>query len=104
MANKVVNQDIALSGGDLLIIAGDLAVSESDVQHISDNINAFPGWWKEFPALGVGILQYLNSAGQEQTIKKQIRINLTADGYQVGNPSVTTDAAGLTSINPDATR
>lgn len=104
MASKVVNQDIALSGGDLLMIAGDLAIASSDTQHITDNINSFPGWWKEVPALGVGLLQYLNSAGQEQTLKKQIRINLTADGYQVGNPTVTTDASGVTTVNPDATR
>lgn len=96
------NQDFAISNNDLLCVDGDFAIAESDVQHIDDTINAFPGWWKNFPADGVGIFQYLNSSGQEQTIKRALTINLQSDGYIVTNPVVFTDAAGRLNIQPNA--
>jgi len=102
MANKT-NQDLAIINNDLIILNGDFAIAASDVQHIDDTINAFPGWWKNNPADGVGIFQYLNSAGQEQTIKRALILQLTSDGYQVSNPSVSTDAAGNLNISPNAT-
>jgi len=99
----MANSDIALINNDLLIINGDLAFGLSDVQHIQDTINAFPGWWKNYPADGVGVFQYLNSSGQEQTLKRALVINLQSDGYQVTNPQVGYDAAGNLLIIPNAT-
>lgn len=99
----MANQDLALYGNDLLIQNGDLAIMESDTQHIADTMNAFPGWWKQFPQDGIGVFQYLNSAGQEQSLKRQIMIQLTADGYQVANPEVSVNQAGQMTINPNAT-
>lgn len=99
-----VNQDFGLSGNDLVIEDGDFIISNSDQQHIADTINAFPGWWKENPADGVGIFQYLESSGQEQAIERSVKINLQSDGYQVGNPNVSKDAAGTLTIDPQATK
>jgi hypothetical protein len=99
----MANQDFALQGNDLLIKDGDFAIAESDTQHIADTMNAFAGWWKEYPADGVGVFSYLGSAGQEQTLKRVIQIELTKDGYNVANPEVTVNAAGQLSINPNAT-
>lgn len=98
------NLDIALFQNDLQIRDGDFIIAESDEQHVADTINAFPGWWKEFPADGVGIFAYLNSSGQEQALARSIKINLTSDGYIVNNPSILTDEAGLLTVNPNATR
>lgn len=98
------SRDIALQGNDLLIINGDLAISESDVQHVTDNINAFPGWWKQYPADGVGLFAFLNSAGQEAALAQDIKIQLQADGYQVSYPSVLIDNSGIITINPNATK
>lgn len=98
------NLDIALFQNDLQIQDGDFVIGESDQQHVADTINAFPGWWKEFPADGVGVFAYLNSAGQEQTLARSIKINLTSDGYIVNNPSIQTSEAGLLTVNPNATR
>ena len=53
-----MNQDFALSANDLYISNGDFAISESDNQHIADTLNAFPGWWKENPADGIGVFAY----------------------------------------------
>jgi hypothetical protein len=98
------NLDILLNNNDLVFENGDFVIGESDQQHIADTINAFPGWWKEDPADGVGIFQYLNSGGQEQAIARSIKINLQSDGYQVGNPNVTTDLAGSMTIDPQANK
>lgn len=101
MANKI-NQDLALSSGDLYMVNGDLAIAQSDVQHIDDTINASPGWWKNNPPDGVGVFQYLNGTGQEQTIKRALIINLQSDGYVVTNPDVTVDNTGKLNIIPNA--
>jgi len=99
-----LSQDIALENNDLVIVDGDFAVSESDEQHIADTINAFPGWWKENPPDGVGIFSYMNSSGQDQALARSTKIQLTADGYQVGNPAVSIDEDGLLNLDPRATR
>lgn len=99
----MANQDFGLQNNDLYIVDGDLAIVESDAQHVADTLNAFPGWWKENPADGVGVFQYLNSAGQEQALRRSIKINLQSDGYTVNNPEVKVNSDGLFEINPNAT-
>lgn len=89
-------------GNDLLIKNGDFAIAESDMQHIADNLNAFPGWWKEHPADGVGVLAYYGGPADAQKLKKQITIQLTADGYKVTNPQVTIGTDGQLTITPNA--
>lgn len=96
-----VSQDIALLDNDLYIINGDFAISMSDEQHVSDTLTGFPGWFKQFPTDGVGILQYLNSSGQEQTLERSARIQLSSDGYKMGNPDITIQDS-LIIINPNA--
>ena len=66
---------------DILIKNGDLAIGESDGEHIVDIVSAYPAEWKEFPLCGVGIQSYLNSAGQQLTIKNSITKQLTADKF-----------------------
>jgi hypothetical protein len=97
-----MNKDIALLDNELIISNGDFAIAESDTQHIADTINAFPGWWKENPADGVGVFGYYNSAGEEQTLKRAIQIQLSADGYKVSNPQISIDSNGELTVNPNA--
>ncbi len=97
-----MNQDFALYGNDLFISNGDFAIAESDVQHIADTINAFPGWWKENPGDGIGIMAYSNAPTELQTLKREMTLQLTADGYKVTNPTVELDASGKLIINPNA--
>jgi hypothetical protein len=99
MANNA--QDIALLNDDLVIVDGDLAISYSDQQHIQDTINAFPGWWKENPSDGVGLLAYLGASGVEQQLSRAIKIGLRADGYSVNSPKVSRDEAGKIIIDPN---
>lgn len=97
----MMNQDFAILNNDLFCQNGDIAIAESDVQHIQDSINAFPGWWKNNPQDGVGVFQYVNSAGQEQTIKRSLMLNLQSDGYSVSNPIVEV-SNGTIIIQPNA--
>ena len=90
-----VRQDIALSDNDLYVKDGDFAIAESDEQHIQDTINAFPGWWKEFPSEGVGVFQFVNASGAEQALSRSIQLQLKADGY-TSTPKVTNDNGKLT--------
>lgn len=98
----MANQDFALQNNDIIVQNGDFAIAESDSQHIADTLNAFPGWWKQYPQDGVGVFSFFNSAGQEQKLKRSIQIQLTSDGYKVNNAEVNVDASGNLSINPNA--
>ncbi|WP_066836484.1 hypothetical protein [Rufibacter ruber] len=70
--------------GDLYISPeGDFVIGESDHQHQKDIVQAFKGHYKEFPFIGVGILQYLKANGMEAEMKKAIKLELESDGYRV---------------------
>lgn len=83
---------------------GDFLLGESDHQHIQDIVESFPGWWKEFVLLGVGIQGYNGSSGKEQEIQTQIALMLRSDGYQVNavEPSYTPE--GTLNMYVDAIR
>jgi hypothetical protein len=95
-----INYDIAISGNDLVFSAGDFVIGGSDTQHVADTINAFPGWWKENPADGVGVFQFINSTGQEQRLRRAIQIQLQSDNY-TALPIISTDISGTMNINPN---
>ncbi len=95
------NYDIALLGNDLVFINGDIAIAQSDTQHIQDTINAYPGWWKERPADGVGAFSYFNSSGLQQSLSRSIQINLKADGYKASTPIITQDSSGKIFVDPN---
>lgn len=100
-------KDIKLDEDDDLFIdpiTGDFKISMSDDQHIQDIIDSFPGHYKEFPSLGVGIEQYLNSSGTEQKINREIKLQLHADGYDVSKASSEFDSNGRLIITPNAIR
>jgi hypothetical protein len=88
--------------GDLLINGGDWVIAESDSMHIQDTIIAVAGWWKQYPTDGVGVQYYSKSAGQEQILAREIKIQLELDKYTVLNPIVSFENDKLT-INPNAT-
>lgn len=68
--------------GELLIENGDFAIGLSDEQHIADILVAYPGEFKEFPMLGVNIGKAINGS-LDGEIKKEIRLQLVADGFNV---------------------
>ena len=78
-------KDIILDDSNDLVInsLGDFDVKDSDQQHVVLIINTFLGHWKQSPFLGVGIIRYLNSSGQQQVLKRNITVQMIADGYSV---------------------
>jgi hypothetical protein len=95
--------DLFLVGNDLYInpYTGDFAIEIADVQHVQDTIGAFPGWWKQNPADGVGIFAYQNSSGQNQILARNTIQQLQSDGYQCNNPIITETPSGILTINPN---
>jgi hypothetical protein len=96
-----MRKDIALNNNDLVFKSGDIAIGESDTQHIVDTINAFAGWWKEYPLDGVGIMSYTKSFGNIQELNRKVKIELLSDRYAVKAPLVTLSTSGELYINPN---
>ena len=90
--------------GDLLIQGNDFAIGLSDTQHIQDLVLSFIGTWKEFPSIGVGLKQYQGSAGKEQSIEQAIQLQLSADGYDASQVTISTAPDGTFNIYTNATR
>lgn len=82
-----MSRDFVVKNNTLFIdpATGDFTIGESDPQHVQDIINAWAGWWKEFPTLGVGIKRYLGKRGGVQVVKRAIKIHLKSDGYRADN-------------------
>lgn len=97
-----IRYDIALENNDIYFTNGDLLIAESDTQHIVDTMNAFAGWWKEYPLDGVGILGYQKSPANAQEINRKIYLEVGGDGYKIKAPLVTLSASGELLINPNA--
>lgn len=92
------------SDGDLKIENGDFIAGNSDNQHIADIIASFPGENKQFPLVGVGVMQYLNSTSRDQQLESSIKQQLESDGYQVNSISLMRDASGKIKISTDSIR
>lgn len=98
-------QDILLDNkGDLRIENGDFVVGDSGKQDIQSIINAFPGWWKQYPTIGVGMANYLNSVGKTQEIQRNIRLNLESDAFIVSTLVVEPTPMGEFKLNINANR
>lgn len=104
MANNI-SQDIRLQDGDLYINTsnGDLDIVFSDDQNIEDIIQSFPGDWKQWPQVGVGVSSYIKSAGKEQELIRNLIVQLKADGFTVDNAKATISDGTITVV-PNAYR
>ena len=93
----------AYNTGDLVIANGDFAIGISDQQHIQDTLTAYKGWWKQYPADGVGLYSYINGSVNTQLLAQQIKVQLQLDGYKVSPlPEVAFIDRKLV-VNPNAT-
>lgn len=90
--------------GDLVFKDGDFAVGKSDAQHVQDIVLANQGEFKQSPLVGVGILNYLNApvdASGFTKLRKNIRLQLQADGYTIAKVDLAKD---LKTFNVDVQR
>jgi hypothetical protein len=66
---------------DLVIKDGSLDVGNTDEQDAVIIINAQPGQFREHPTLGVGIINYSASSGSSADLKRQMLVQLEANGF-----------------------
>jgi hypothetical protein len=71
--------------GDLIFENGDFKIADSNEQHVVLLINTMSGAWKQFPTVGVGIIQYSASSGQTIKLQREILFQLSNDGYRNTN-------------------
>ena len=100
MAVDAKRYDLKLDDdGDLFISsAGDFVFAPSDEQHTDDVIRAGPCWWKQYPDNGVNIGVYANGSFDKQTLQKNIKVQLQADGYNA-SPKVNYSSDGGLTVN-----
>lgn len=60
-------------------VTNDFELVESDIQHVENIIIAEPGWYKEFPSIGVGLQKYNRTTGKQQELDRAIAVNLKMD-------------------------
>lgn len=95
-------KDILLSNGDILIENGDFSIGLSDEQHQEDIVFENAGAYKQFPLVGVGIINYLNSSGAQLILSRNIKTQLETDGFRVD--LVKFDGSDISNFTIDAVR
>lgn len=73
------NLDITISSD------GDFKVTESDYQSSVLILNTYFGAWKLNPLCGMGLARYKGSAGTQLQIRREISVQLQADGFKVNS-------------------
>ena len=83
---------------------GDIAVGDSDGQHLNLLLLTSPGEWRADPVVGVGLRRYQNAPlGPAETaaLQREVAVQLERDGYQVlENDLSNLAAARLNAIRP----
>lgn len=80
--------------GSIKFLNGDLDIGYSDEQHIEHILKAHKGDYKQYPMLGVGIADYLNSPETLKTrrqLEKEISLQLEMDSAKEIKVNYTTD-------------
>lgn len=95
----MISTDLLLDeAGDLLEVDGDFVEGESDMQHIEDILDAYPGEYRNAPLLGVYLQRGINGL-IDGSIRRDININLQSDNYKVKKIEITQE-----NLNIDAER
>lgn len=71
-------------GNDIIISNGDFAIGDSDIRHQEHILIANKGEFKEFPEMGVGIIEALNSDDIREVLDN-VKRNFQYDGMYVNN-------------------
>lgn len=100
MAKDIILDD----SGDLEFSNGDIVVKTSDEQHAVLIVNTKVGSWKQKPLVGVGINDYLGSSGLNLKLKRNILIQMQADGFSNVDVTLISDSNGLVNYGLTADR
>jgi hypothetical protein len=68
---------------DLAVEGGDLVVGESSLQHQQLLLFLFPGELRQFPAVGVGVRDYLLDGQLAGAVNSAVKRSYEADGMKV---------------------
>ena len=86
------------TSGDVTISAGDFVMAESTAEHQKELLLNNKGDYKQNPAVGVGVLNYMDDDDGFTALTRQIAQQFAADGMQVNsvvlqsNGTIKTDA------------
>lgn len=64
---------------------GDFAIGESDQQSVILVLNTNQGSWKFHPICGMGINKYIGSSNAQAIMKRDISVQLQADGFKINS-------------------
>lgn len=68
--------------------SGDFKISESDYQSSVLILNTYAGAWKLNPICGMGLARYKGSSGTQLQIRREISVQLQADGFKINSVKV----------------
>lgn len=77
---KDIDLDLDL---DLNIVDGDFKIAESDQNHVVLILKSYLGAFKQFPLVGLGIDRFEAASISPQVLKREIQVQLAADGYKI---------------------
>ena len=100
-------KDIQLAAldGDLKIYNGDFITAPSDNQNIYDILVSYPGFYHQFPNVGVGLPSYLDGDVNSPLMKSNITSQLKLDGFNVNGIKVAYNpSTGTMDVIPNASR
>jgi len=78
-----MENDILLDDdNDLMFLNGDFVIGESELQEIKMIMQSVKNDYKQFPELGVNLVEEINSESSLLALKQRIKLNLRADNKQ----------------------
>ncbi|MDK2909641.1 MAG: hypothetical protein PWR20_1208 [Bacteroidales bacterium] len=88
------------NSNDLATSEGDFLIDVPDLQNVSLLLSTTKGDWKESPAIGIGLIRYLDSpfsASQRLKMLRDISLQIELDGGTT--PTIQFNEYGLLNIN-----
>ena len=100
-----MTQDILLEDNyELKILNGDFFIGESEQQETNLILNLFPGNLFEYPACGVGVLNFLAGSEDVAFIKQLIVSQMKKDGFSLDSVDISGSSLNDIKINILANR
>jgi hypothetical protein len=81
----VIANDLETLDGELVFKNGDLAIFDSNKEHVSALVDANKGEWKQYPLIGIDLIKYVNSAGATTRLilTQELNKQLLNDGFSI---------------------